>query len=162
MNEAEERRMEAALRGIVPAQPPADLMARLAAAKPAPQIRRASGARRASARPAWFPLWRWLIPATAVVMAGLACWRLNLIPAWHSQPVVAAVTGPKLKADEVQIDRQLISAFDAVGKLPDGEPVRYHCQEWMDKVELRDTSRGLVVQQSTPRLEVMPVNFETY
>jgi hypothetical protein len=69
---------------------------------------------------------------------------------------------PPLKADSVQIDEQLVGAFDAVGRLPSGEPVRFHCREWMDNVVLRDKTRGVVIEQRTPRVEVVPVRFETY
>lgn len=67
-----------------------------------------------------------------------------------------------LKADSVQIDRQLVASFDAVARLPGGEPIRFRCREWVDEVVLQDKARGLVVEQRAPRLEVIPVRFETY
>src|SRR5260370_31659774 len=67
-----------------------------------------------------------------------------------------------LKPDDVQISRELISAFDAVGQLPSGEPVRFHCRNWMDRVVWSAQDRGLVIERSTPRLEAVPVKFETY
>jgi hypothetical protein len=79
----------------------------------------------------------------------------------HGRPLAVTVT-PPLKADSVQIDEQLVGAFDAVGRLPNGEPVRFHCREWMDNVVLRDKTRGVVIEQRTPRVEVVPVRFETY
>jgi hypothetical protein len=67
-----------------------------------------------------------------------------------------------LKADEVEIDQQLIVAFDAVARLPGGQPIRFRCREWADEVVLTDSAHGVVIEQRTPRLEVVPVSFETY
>jgi hypothetical protein len=67
-----------------------------------------------------------------------------------------------LQADAVEIDRQLIGAFEAIATLPDGEPVRLRVREWMDEVVLRDTAHGVAVQQRSPRIEVIPVSFETF
>jgi hypothetical protein len=69
---------------------------------------------------------------------------------------------PALKADDVEFDQQLVAAFDAVARLPGGQPVRFRCREWADAVVLRDSARGIVIEQRTPRLEVVPVSFETY
>ena len=74
---------------------------------------------------------------------------------------VGGHAAPLLKADKVEIDRQLVADFDAVGKLPSGEPVRFRCQQWMEKVWLRDTAKGVVIEQTTPRLEIVPIRFET-
>jgi hypothetical protein len=67
-----------------------------------------------------------------------------------------------LKADDVQIDEQLVSTFDAVAPLPSGEPVRFRCRQWLDEVVLRDSKRGVEVTRRVPRVEVVPVSFETY
>jgi hypothetical protein len=69
---------------------------------------------------------------------------------------------PTIKADAVEIDQQLVAAFDAVARLPDGQPIRFRCREWSDEVVLRDSARGIVIEQRMPRLEVVPVSFETY
>jgi hypothetical protein len=79
-----------------------------------------------------------------------------------SAPPRTARVEPTLKADEVVIDRKLLASFDTVANLPDGEPVRFRCREWVDAVTLRDSGRGVEVEQRTPRLEVVPVSFETY
>jgi len=67
-----------------------------------------------------------------------------------------------IKADDVEIDQRLVSSFDAVAQLPSGLPVRFRCREWADEVVLRDTARGIVIEQRAPRLEVVPVSFEMY
>lgn len=102
-------------------------------------------------------LWlRWLAPVTVVVLAGILVWNSDLE---DSQRTVA---GPALKADEVKIDSTLVSSFDAVASSPDGEPVRFRCEEWLDEVRLSDRTRGLVYSQRVPRVTVVPVGFETY
>jgi hypothetical protein len=74
----------------------------------------------------------------------------------------SAVAEPALKADNVELDQQLVASFDAVARLPSGQPVRFRCREWADAVVMRDSASGIVVEQRTPRLEVVPVSFETY
>ena len=69
---------------------------------------------------------------------------------------------PAMKADDVKIDQRLVSSFDAVARLPGGEPVRFRCENWMDQMVLKDSSKGWVVNNRQPRFEVVPVGFETY
>lgn len=66
------------------------------------------------------------------------------------------------KANVVRVDQALVSSYDAVAQLPSGEPVRFRCRKWMDDVVMKDKSHGLVIEQSIPRVEVIPVRFETY
>ena len=153
MNDSELERLEADLRRVVPARPPDDFLARLKAARPDCNSRPLAKPTRLPSlglRP-W--LLRWLIPATAMMTVGLVVWRVSL---------PAAKAAPALKADNVQIDQELLSAFDTVARLPSGEPVRFRCRTWMDQVVLTDKQRGVVIEQRTPRIEVVPVRFETY
>jgi len=105
---------------------------------------------------------RWLAPATVVVLASIAVLRSDLLGLRHTMPGTPAVPPPALKADDVRIDSTLVASFDAVASLPGGEPVRFRCEEWVDEVQLKDTSRGLVFNQRVPRVTVVPVCFETY
>jgi hypothetical protein len=77
-------------------------------------------------------------------------------------PVAPTVSQSPLKADDVQIARQFVGAFDAVAELPGGETVRFRCHEWTDQMTLRNAERGVEVVQSSPSFEVIPVGFETY
>jgi hypothetical protein len=67
-----------------------------------------------------------------------------------------------LKADDVKIDQELVSSFDTVARLPGGEPVRFRCNQWLDEITLSNKAQGLVLQERTPRLEIVTVGFETY
>jgi hypothetical protein len=156
MNERDDELFEAELHKLAPARPPVELMAKLAAAIPQRST--------FNPQPAWWQLFRWLIPtAAAAVLVGALVWRWAPAPAkpLHVNPATASLKAAP-KADEVEIDRQLVALFDAVAQLPSGQPVRFRCREWADEVVLRDPARGLVIERRTPRLEVVPVSFETY
>jgi len=162
MNDPEN--FEAELRRLKPATPPTDFMARLAAISPPTPERAETRAPQVSVADAWRQIFRWLVPATAGVglLVAALVWA-GLKPASQmsgSRPQAAAK--PALKPDDVQIDRQLVAAYDAVAQLPGGEPVRFRCQQWMDEVVLRDSARGVQIEQRTPRFEVVAAKLETY
>jgi hypothetical protein len=98
-----------------------------------------------------------MVPATAVLVLGVVLWQAK--PLARRGPATAA---SPMKADDVQIDQQLVSTFDTVAPLPSGEPVRFRCREWLDEVVLRDSKRGVEVARRVPRVEVVAVSFETY
>jgi hypothetical protein len=153
---------EAELQRLKPAEPPAGFAARLAAAAAAgralPQPEAQPGP--AALATVWTRLLRRLVPT-----AGVAALGLGIVLWWLGRPEVDPPTRhatPALRADDVQIDREDIAAFDTVALMPGGEPVRFRCRKWTDRVTLRDSARGIVIEERTPRLEVVPVSFETY
>jgi len=108
------------------------------------------------------PWLRWFAPAMTAAAVALMVWRW---PRLATTPEGAAPPPPvasALKPDDVQLDRRLVGAFDALAQLPGGETVRFRCQEWTDQMTLRDAVRGIEVVQSTPSFEILPVRFETY
>jgi hypothetical protein len=161
MNANELSSFEARLYKARPAAPPPDFEGRLFAARPVahrqqcPQWPERHG-------PSWLQILRWLVPATALILAAGLLWLGRAHHPGRSQLPPSASSGAGLKADEIQIDHELVSAVDAIARLPDGEPVRFRYQEWMDEVILRDRTRGVVIHQRTPRVELVPVGFETY
>jgi hypothetical protein len=171
-------RLEDHLRSVSPAVPPANFLQRLKAevptrvaerraqtaftSPPAKPQRTAAPELVSTSKPApwssWPPLlMRWLVPAAAVMVVGVLIWRANL-PAGRGLETART----PLRADDVRIDQQLVSTFDAVAPLPSGEPVRFRCREWVDEVVLRDSRRGVEVTRRVPRVQVVPVRFETY
>ena len=152
---------EAELSRLKPAAPPTEFLVRLQKVQPLATPARSVISPRPNFVSRVFAL-RWLVPAAALAIFGLLVWRIILPspPASHDQRPVAAA--PTLKADEVQIDRELVATYEAVARLPGGEPVRLRCREWVDQVVWEDKARGLVVEQRTPRIELIPVRFETY
>jgi hypothetical protein len=161
VNEQEQERYEAELRRAHPARLPEQFLARLRAAKPDTEPVRPTAFPQAAAAPGWWKLWRWLAPAMTVALAGLLVVRANLNPdngAGKKSPPVAY----GLKADGVQVDEELESSFDVVAKLPGGEPVRFRCRKWRDQRVVTDKNHGVEIEQNNPRVEVVPVRFETY
>lgn len=153
---------ESELKAVKPAAPPSDFMMRLRALETAqPQAR----VERPLRRPNFWESWlRLLLPATALIALAILVIRAGVLPHRYSNAPPSSHTtaaSPRLKADDVEIDRQLVSSFDAIARLPGGETVRFQCREWVDEVVWRDKTRGLTVEQRAPRLEVIPVRFET-
>lgn len=176
MNSWENELFEAELRKLTPAKPPADFMAKLASSLDSQQRVCEAPTTRSRRRkaplifsmPSWWRALRWLAPAAAVGAAAvvLVCWQWSGPPGeQHAKPSVnppATAAKSALKADDVEIDQRLVSAFDAVAQLPSGQSVRFRCREWADALVLRDSASGIVIEQRTPRLEVVPVSLETY
>jgi len=163
MNDRDLDLFERELEALKPTPPPSEFVNRLAQTITL-EAERNRHARKAASSPWTSSLWlyrpqvwlRWLVPATVVVLAGLLAWNPD------SAGRREASAGAALKADEVKIGSTLVSSFDAVASTPDGEPVRFRCEEWLDEVRLSDRSRGLVYSQRVPRVTVVPVSFETY
>jgi hypothetical protein len=96
----------------------------------------------------------------AVAVGALVVWRLGF---YHNGIQTRSLPATnRLIADSVKVDEELVSSFDVVAKLPSGEPVRFRCQKWNDQLVVTDTNRGVEITQSSPRVEVVPVRFETY
>jgi hypothetical protein len=163
MNDREHELFETELRRLKPAAPPEEFMDRLTVAQPVLRNEHRPRPRPAPADTWWRPF-RWLGPA-AVAAAAVVVVLVRQLPGPEGKSPKQLVTvsaKPALNADDVEIDQRLLAAFDAVARMPDGEPVRFRCREWMENVALRDSSQGVVVEQRTPHLEVVPVSFETY
>ena len=163
MNDRDRELFEAELRRLAPARTPAELMERLAVPR---QCRQATNPQVSTTdyQPGWWRLLRWLAPAATVaaLVMMLLAWRLARPANRPHNDHLRFGAQPALKADAVEIDQRLVSSFDAVARLPDGQAIRLRCREWTDEVVLRDSVSGIVIERSTPRLEVVPVSFETY
>lgn len=166
MSDHDQEKFEAQLRRIKPAALPEDFNARLLAAQPKRDVLVGS-VTFASIFQNYLQLLRrslrWSIPAAAMILGVLVVWRESRPggSALDSQANVAAAP-VVMTADDVKIDQQLVSSFDAVARLPSGEPVRFRCENWVDEVVLSDKSKGMVVENRQPRFEVVALGFETY
>jgi hypothetical protein len=111
---------------------------------------------------AWPDLLRWLTPALALAAIALVITKVI----FRSKPVsdenALSHVAYGIKADDVKVDQELVSSFDVVATLPNGEPVRFRCRKWRDQLVVSDKSRGIEIEQSNPRVEVVPVRVETY
>jgi hypothetical protein len=163
VNEQEQEKFEAELRRIQPAPLPKDLIARLQAAKPVTEPPQSIRPRPLADEAFWPGLLRWLVPALALTAVALVIWHVkfgSLDSADNKSALPAMAYG--MKADGVQVDQELVSSYDVVAKLPSGEPVRFRCKKWKDDLLVTDNSRGIEIEQSSPRVEVVPVRVETY
>jgi hypothetical protein len=152
-------KFETELRRMPPSTIPPDLLARLRAARVEPRPARWLVPQRNLRWTDWFTGWRglaWFTPVATVLVIWLA-WRPAVPP---GQAEFAAAHG--IKADAVQVGHSLIASFDAVAPMSDGEPVRFRCRQWQDDLVVHDEANGVFITQSTPRVEVVPVRFETY
>ena len=165
MTEQEQKQFEATLRKTRLVKLPGELRSRLLAAAP-PIKARSAPPWPALAVLGWLRVLRLALPAAAAaVLLGVVVWRGGLRSkpnAMNPKPQTGALASTPLKADDVQIDQELVSSFDTLARLPGGEPVRFRCNQWLDQITLSNKAQGLVVQERTPRLEVLTVGFETY
>jgi hypothetical protein len=174
--EPELTRFEGELRKVKAAPVPESFRNRLLSQRPMARLALNSPVARENSTFPWRQLLKWLIPAAAVGVvilvalprhpAGPAIDRMSqgVVTSEPTQPVsrLGQTLHPALEAEELEIGQTWVATFDAVAELPSGEPVRFRCREWTDTTVFRDRTRGLIVERSTPRLEVVPVRFETY
>ena len=166
MTDREQQEFEAALRKTRPVKLPEELRSRLLAAAPSPKKARSAPPWPALAVLGWLRVLRLAVPAAAVVMiAALVVWRStspSKLSPTGSKSTSGVIVAAPLKADEVKIEHDLVSSFDTLARLPGGEPVRFRCNQWLDEVTFSNKAEGLVLQERTPRLEIVTVGFETY
>lgn len=164
MNEFNPEQFEAELRTLQPAKPTQRILNEIVLTLPARSASHEPSIGKQRKSPSWSFLLRWLAPAGALAAVVGGFLLQHRSPSATSAPSgrLASSARPVLRADNVEIDRQWIADFDAIAKLPTGEPVRFRCEQWVDKVRLRDSAKGLVIEQTSPHLEIVPVRFETY
>jgi hypothetical protein len=164
MNAFNPEQFEAELKRLRPAQPAPEMLSRISQELSSQPARAAGNG--STPRPLWSWSWllRWVVPACALtaLCAGFYWKHQATFLAQSPNRHLASSGRPVLKADKVEINCQWVADFDAVAKLPSGEPVRFRCEQWMDKIQWRDSAKGLVIEQTTPRLEIVPIRFETY
>jgi hypothetical protein len=179
MNDPEMTAWENELKRLKPAEPPASLLARLeslpqAASRDARQAQETTAPRVGSLSLA-AAVWRWVLwgtPAAAAVVAGLVAIGRFQHPSVPAAPDLVSATngGPEVPTgvaqgsgeDALEIDRHFLASYEAVAELPEGGPVLFRCNQWEDRVIFRDPERGISIERRTPRLEVVPVRFESY
>jgi hypothetical protein len=170
VTDQEQNRFEAELREIKVARLPEDFRSRLLAGAPPTK---ASPVRRPWPAPValgWQRVLRFFLPTAAaavltVIVVHQALQRRPAVPVSPARLQADAAQSSAAvspQANDVEIAKELVSSVDMLATLPTGEPVRFQYQRWVDKVTLTDKSRGLVVEERTPRVEFIPVRFETY
>ncbi len=103
--------------------------------------------------------------AAAALLLVAACagwwWQARQV-APVGRTVISAPIDPVLTAKEVDIEQTLIASFETVARLPDGQSVRFRYEEWLDEFRVRDAMRGMVLEKREPRVEIIPIRYETY
>jgi hypothetical protein len=156
MTDSERSRFEEELRAIRPLLPPRRMISET--------LKRVGPQRVERARQWWnrADMFGWLVPAAGMALVIGTVFLLQTVPGKQTARAVAHPISKPIKADQLELNRQLVANYDAVASLPGGQPIRFHCTQWLDKVSLRDSAAGLVIERTTPRLEIVPLGFETY
>jgi hypothetical protein len=152
-------KLEAELRQIPPAEVPLELMEKLRTTSLGAQP---ANRRQAGSTFHWLDIftgWRLIATATTAAIV-LIAWGVSLPNAVPNKTNPPQSSGMDVSA--VQAGHSLVASFDMVAQLPGGEPVRFRCREWQDDVVIHDKVHGVMISKSTPRIEVIPVRFETY
>lgn len=179
MNEPELNQMEQELRKLTPASPPECLVTRLTSLRPEPTSSRPQGERPTPdtqpTRRSWWPsilslrpssrTW-WFAPAfgLALLTAGLF---LVLGPgtrreAEAPQLATSIDRGSKAPPEALEIDRELVASYETVAEVADRGPVRFRLDRWEDRITFRDPVRGISIERREPRVEIVPVSYESY
>lgn len=114
-----------------------------------------------SRRSIWRTWLKWLVP-----VAGAAAIVLTLLflSTRESDPLLTdGARGAESRViDEVELNQQLVAAFEGVAEAPGGPPLRFRCYGWREELTLRDASGAIEVEERGPRFEIVPVGFEIY
>ena len=159
MNESELDSYEKELRKLKPSKTPESFMNLMAARKPSATTQ-STNYPEPWRHTDWWRM-RWLVPAAVGLVTVVLCTRWFASPVNNSQSA-AVSTQSGTDEDGVELQRRLISEYDAVAQMPGGEPVRFRCREWTDDVFISDSANGFVLERSLPRFEIVPVRLETY
>ncbi len=160
---------EAELRQLRPATPPAAWQERLLRIVAAPPPRRRGPAAPAASPFAWFAsLCRpgtaaWIAaPAFGLVLAAAFLWQRPPPSARPAAPV-NPVAGADFVPDSMTLSQEVLARYDGgIVQSPDGEVVRLVCYDRVDRVVLKDSRRGSVVERREPQREIVPVHLDVY
>jgi hypothetical protein len=152
--------MEKELQRLDPAPLPGPFHRRLGSARPG--TAGASTPRLSPRMPSnpldWSVFWKWALPATAMLaLVILGLHRLGQPP---KPDFVRPVKLSGLTADQVEIDRQLVNAFEGLAQLSDGQPLRFRCYDWVEHIRVRDSTQGVVFERNEPHREIIPVRYD--
>lgn len=159
MSNEDWKTIEKELERLSPAPLPAEFEKRLYAARPVmadPQLHR-------SLQPS-SSVWRilrlrWIAPAfaTAVAIIWFCLPRQSTV---SNSPAISEARFTRLTVDRVEIDRQLIDAFEGLAQMPDGQPLRFRCYDWVEHVRLCDSIQNVVFERNEPHREIIPVRYD--
>ena len=157
---------EEELRRLRPAAPPAAFQQRLLDIAAEPRGRSRDAALPAAPPFAWLAaLWR--PRAAAWIAASVFGLALAAAFLWHRpQPAVPAVpraATADFVPDSITLSQEVLARYDgSIVQRPDGEVVRLICYDRVDRVILKDSRQGSIVEHREPRREIVPVHLDVY
>lgn len=174
MNDPELDVFETELKKLRPAKAPEELVTRLLDGRqhaPVPRPTRNEG--RAHRELSWRRILWVLAPAcAALVLLGVLlnserggptrAERSSKAPEPPVRTTSAPEAAPKELEDALEIDRYLVASFETVAESPERGPVRLRVDQWLDTVVFRDADTGIAIERHIPRVQVVPVRFESY
>ena len=157
--------LEEELRRLRPAAPPEAFQQRLLGIVAGRPSRTRDAATPAAPPSGWLAfLWR---PRTAAWIAAPAfALALAAFP-WHrpSPPVPPAsrAAAAGFVPDSITLSQEVLARYDgSIVQRPDGEVVRLICYDRVNRVILKDSRQGSVVEHREPQREIVPVHINIY
>ena len=108
----------------------------------------------ASLRLPWMAAWI-AVPALALALAAAFLWHR---PSPPSPPTTAGFV-----PDSITLSQEVLARYDGdIVQRPDGEVVRLICYDRVNRVILKDSRRGSVIEHREPQREIVPVHLDVY
>ena len=97
-------------------------------------------------------------PAFALALAAAFLWHRPSPPA---SPASRAAAG--FVPDSITLSQEVLARYDGdIVQRPDGEVVRLVCYDRVNRVILKDSRRGSVIEHREPQREIVPVHLDVY
>ena len=156
---------EEELRRLRPAAPPEDFQARLLGVVDKPTLRARAPTALGSSALTWLagllrPRTVAWVAVAAVVMLAAALFLWQRSPA-TVPPVSREVAD--FVPDSITLSQEVLARYDGgIVQRPDGQAVRLTCYDRVNRVILKDSRRGSVVERREPQREIVPVPIDVY
>ena len=97
-------------------------------------------------------------PAFALALAAAFLWHRPSPPV---SPASRAAAG--FVPDSITLSQEVLARYDGdIVQRPDGEVVRLVCYDRVNRVILKDSRRGSVIEHREPQREIVPVHLDVY
>src|SRR5258708_40264585 len=114
MNDVEQAQFAAELRALNPARPPRHVVTETLKRIEPPPI---------NEQHRWWnreESFGWLVPAAGMALVVGMVIVLQIVPGTGTTHAVTSSSSSRIKADQVELNKQLVANYDAVGRLPNG------------------------------------------
>ena len=98
-------------------------------------------------------------PAFALALAAAFFWHRLSPPVTPESRTAAAGFVP----DSITLSQEVLARYDgSIVQRPDGEVVRLICYDRVNRVILKDSRQGSVIEHQEPQREIVPVHINVY